>query len=231
MGRSSNRPPLDRLTKALGYAFNDPVLLERALTHRSAASENNERLEFLGDAALEYVISTELFHRYPRCKEGDLSRLRATLVRGETLAEIAKRLQLGEYLKLGPGELKSGGFRRTSILADALEAIFGAISLDGGFEAVRSVILHLYEPSFASLPDLEQLKDPKTRLQEVLQSRRLPLPSYRILREEGDRHARTYVVACEVALLPEEVEGRGSSRRKAEQAAAETILERLKCNE
>jgi len=228
---SSNRPPLKRLEKALGYTFGDPALLERALTHRSAAAENYERLEFLGDAVLEYVISSELFHRYPLCKEGDLSRLRATLVKGETLAEIAQRLELGEYLRLGAGELKSGGFRRTSILADALEAIFGAISLEGGFEVVRSVILRLYEPCFASLPGLEQLKDPKTRLQEFLQSRKLPLPNYRIVREEGDRHARTYVVECDVALLPERVEGRGSSRRKAEQEAAGTILEMLNRDE
>ncbi len=231
MARSSNKPPLERLEKDLGHSFSDSTLLERALTHRSAAAENYERLEFLGDAVLEYVISRELFHRYPRCKEGDLSRLRATLVRGETLAGIAQRLQLGDYLRLGPGELKSGGFRRTSILADALEAIFGAISLEGGFEAARSVILRLYEPVFAALPGLEELKDPKTRLQEVLQSRKLPLPSYRIVREEGDRHARIYVVECEVALLPDRIEGRGSSRRKAEQAAAETVLGMLKRDE
>ncbi len=231
MALSSNNSLLARLSKALGYVFRDPVLLETALTHRSAASENYERLEFLGDAVLEYVISHELFHRYPRCKEGDLSRLRASLVKGETLAEMAQHLAVGDYLKLGPGELKSGGFRRTSILADSMEAIFGAISLDGGFEAARSVILRLYQPCFDSLPELDKLKDPKTRLQEFLQSRKMPLPSYQIVGEEGSKHARVYVVQCEIPALPNRVEGKGSSRRKAEQAAAEEAFRILIENE
>ncbi len=231
MALSLNKPSLLRLSKALGYVFRDPVLLETALTHRSAASENYERLEFLGDAVLEYVISHELFHRYPHCKEGDLSRLRASLVKGETLAEMAQYLAVGDYLKLGPGELKSGGFRRTSILADSMEAIFGAISLDGGFEAARSVILRLYQPCFDSLPELDKLKDPKTRLQEFLQSRKMPLPSYQIVGEEGSKHARVYVVQCEISALPNRVEGKGSSRRKAEQAAAEEAFRILIENE
>jgi len=232
LAQSSNNPSLDRLSRALGYVFRDPALLETALTHRSAASDNYERLEFLGDAVLEYVISHELFHRYPHCKEGDLSRLRSSLVKGETLAKIAQQLAVGEYLKLGVGELKSGGFRRTSILADAVEAIFGAISLDGGFEAARMVILRLYQPCFDALPELDQLKDPKTRLQEFLQSRKMPLPSYQIVREEGSKHARTYVVQCEISALPQRrIEGKGSSRRKAEQAAAEDAFRILTENE
>ncbi len=227
MAPSSSNPPLERLGSTLDYAFHDPRLLETALTHRSVASDNYERLEFLGDAVLEHVISHELFHRYPHCKEGDLSRLRSSLVKGETLAEIAQQLAVGDCLKLGPGELKSGGFRRTSILADAIEAIFGAISLDGGFDAARVVILRLYRPCFDSLPELDQLKDPKTRLQEFLQSRKMPLPSYQIVREEGSKHARIYVVQCEIPVLPDQIEGKGSSRRKAEQAAAEEAFRML----
>ncbi len=231
MARSSNNASREHLGRTLGYAFRNPRLLETALTHRSAASDNYERLEFLGDAVLEHVISHELFHRYPHCKEGDLSRLRSSLVKGETLAEIAQQLSLGDHLKLGPGELKSGGFRRTSILADALEAIFGAISLDGGLETARNVILRLYQPWLGSLPDLDQLKDPKTRLQEFLQSRRMPLPNYRITGEEGDKHARIYVVQCEIPVLPVQIEGKGSSRRKAEQVAAGKALRLLKGHE
>ncbi len=220
-----------RLCKALGYLFQDPQLLQRALTHRSAANENYERLEFLGDAVLEYIISNELFHRYRHCKEGDLSRLRSTLVNGETLAGIAQQLSVGECLRLGPGELKSGGFRRTSILADAMEAIIGAISLDGGMEAARKVVLRLYQPRFAALPELDQLKDPKTRLQEFLQSRRMPLPTYHMVREEGDKHTRIHVVECEVEPLPQPVEGKGSSRRKAEQDAAAKAFRMLSSDE
>ena len=232
MARSSNNVSLEPLGSALGYAFRNPRLLQAALTHRSATGDNYERLEFLGDAVLEYVISHELFHRYPHCKEGDLSRLRSSLVKGETLAEIAQQqLSLGDHLKLGPGELKSGGFRRTSILADALEAIFGAISLDSGPEAARNVILRLYQPWFGSLPDLDQLKDPKTRLQEFLQSRKMPLPTYRITGEEGNEHARIYIVQCEIPALPDQVEGKGSSRRKAEQMAAKEAFRRLMENE
>jgi len=218
---------VNRLYKELGYEFRDPGLLDTALTHRSFAKENYERLEFLGDAVLEYVISHELYHRYPLCNEGDLSRLRSSLVKGETLAEIAQRVAVGECLKLGPGELKSGGFRRTSILADAMEAIFGAISLDRGFEAARTVIMRLYQPCFAALPELDQLKDPKTRLQEFLQSRKMPLPTYQIVREEGSKHSRIYVVQCEIPALPDLVEGKGSSRRKAEQAAAGEAFRKL----
>ncbi len=220
MALSSNSSDLQRLCRALGYEFRDRRLLEMALTHRSAAGENYERLEFLGDAVLDHVISHELYHLYPRSNEGELSRLRSTLVNREMLAGIAQRVAIGEHLKLGQGELKSGGFRRSSILADALEAVFGAISLDSGFPRAREVILRLYRPCFEELPELDQLKDPKTRLQEFLQARRLPLPSYSIIREEGSKHARIYVVKCESPALPERVEGRGSSRRKAEQAAA-----------
>ncbi len=227
LARSSNRPDLQRLCAALQYRFVDRTLLETALTHRSAAGENYERLEFLGDAVLDYVISHELFQRYPRCNEGELSRLRSSLVNRDMLAEIAQRIAIGDYLRLGPGELKSGGFRRSSILADALEAIFGAISLDSGFDAARTVILRLYQPRFEALPGLDQLKDPKTRLQELLQARRMPLPSYAILREEGSKHARIYVVECSIPDLQRRVEGRGSSRRKAEQAAAEEALRLL----
>jgi ribonuclease-3 len=208
----------------LGYAPHDLALFRAALTHRSAAGPNNERLEFLGDAVLNLVIAHRLYASFPQAAEGDLSRLRARLVSREPLAEIALALGLGETLRLGSGELKSGGFRRQSILADALEAVCGAIFLDGGLAAVEPVIGRLFAARVAALPEPEALKDAKTRLQEYLQSRSLTLPRYSVLGIEGEDHAQTFRVSCEVPGLALRVEGGGSSRRRAEQQAAGRML-------
>lgn len=206
------------------YRFSDPDLLEKALTHRSVGKRNYERLEFLGDAVLDLVVSERLFSLYPKAPEGDLSRMRARLVRRDSLKEVATHLGLGEHIRLGSGELKSGGKRRASILADALEALIGAVYLDGGFEACRKVILILFEPSIAALPDVERLKDAKTRLQEFLQGRGRPLPRYTIIEERGADHAKEFTVCCSLADGDESAEARGSSLRKAEQSAARELL-------
>lgn len=211
----------------LSYVFRNADLKREALTHRSAGSRNYERLEFLGDSVLSLVISNELFHRQPKATEGELSRLRASLVNGEKLAEIAQQYGVGDHIILGPGELKSGGYRRASILADVVEALLGAIYLDGGFDTCRDAILEIYADSLANLPDPEALKDPKTRLQEFLQSRKYRLPEYSILEETGKAHNRHYKVKCKVSDLDMDSFGEGSSRRKAEQAAAESILNRI----
>jgi len=209
------------------YTFGDPALLQEALTHRSRGRLNYERLEFLGDSVLNFVVASRLFELRPRASEGELSRLRSRVVRGDTLASLAVSLKLGDYLIMGEGELKSGGFKRQSILADALEALFGAIYLDGGFEACRGVIRHICDPVMEALPDAETLKDPKTRLQEWLQGRGRPLPEYTLLREEGAEHAKRFVVSCSLPDSGREVEAQGSSRRKAEQSAARRILREL----
>ncbi|HQU16533.1 MAG: ribonuclease III [Chromatiales bacterium 21-64-14] len=219
--------PVDRLESALGYRFDDPEYLAWALTHRSAGSRNNERLEFLGDAILSFVIAAELYERFAQADEGELSRLRAALVKRESLAILARNLNLGDFLALGGGELKSGGFRRESILADAMEAVFGAVYLDGGWETCRDLILRMYRERLEELPQEGVRKDPKTRLQEHLQSRRLPLPDYQVTGVSGEDHAQTFTVACGVAELGLLVEGVGRSRRKAEQAAASVALSRL----
>lgn len=211
----------------LGYAFRQSDLLQQALTHRSAAPANNERLEFLGDSLLNMIIAEILYERFPRAPEGDLSRLRARLVNGQTLGNIGMEIELGSYLQLGSGELKSGGRRRKSILADAVEAVIGAVYLDGGFAACREMVRGWYTSRLDSLPPVEQLKDAKTRLQEYLQGRSLPLPQYELLSAEGADHAKTFVVACRIADLDIVCEGEGASRRKAEQAAARTALDRL----
>jgi ribonuclease-3 len=208
----------------LGYEPRDLALFRAALTHRSATGPNNERLEFLGDAVLNLLIAHHLYAALPRAAEGDLSRLRARVVSREPLAEVARGLGLGEVLQLGSGELKSGGFRRQSILADALEGLCGAIYLDGGLAAVERVITRLFADRIAALPEPEALKDAKTRLQEYLQSRSLRLPRYAVLGVEGEDHAQTFQVSCEVPELNVRVEGRGSSRRRAEQEAAERML-------
>jgi ribonuclease III len=218
-----------KLCRALDYTFNDERLLQQALTHRSAARENNERLEFLGDSILSFVISTELYCRFEQIDEGALSRLRASLVKGDTLAVLARELELGDYLQLGPGELKSGGFRRGSILADALEAIFGAIFLDSDVVTVKRVILALYHERLQNVDPATALKDPKTRLQEFLQSRSLPLPEYEVTDVQGKAHEQRFTVTCTVPTLSESVIAQGSSRRKAEQAAAQQALQRLGC--
>ena len=218
---------VERLSAALGYAFRDPALLQQALTHRSQGARNNERLEFLGDGLLNFIVGAALYERRPRDEEGALSRLRASLVREESLARIARSLELGKLLNLGESESKSGGARRDSILADALEAIIGAIFLDGGFEPARASCLKLFEPMLADLPDPETLKDPKTRLQEWLQSRGRPLPRYEVLAESGPPHRREFRVCCALTDIEKFTEAAGSSRRSAEQQAAEMMLETL----
>jgi ribonuclease-3 len=220
--------PARWLSERLGYAPRDPALFRAALTHRSASGPNNERLEFLGDAVLNLVVARHLYGCFPDAAEGDLSRLRSRVVSREPLAEVAASLDVGDILQLGTGELKSGGFRRQSILADALEAVFGAIYLDGGFEAAAGVIVQLLSARIAALPEPEALKDPKTRLQEYLQSRSLTVPHYAVLGVEGEDHAQTFEVSCEVPALALIVRGRGSSRRRAEQQAAERMLTKIK---
>ena len=215
---------IETLTDKLQYKFHDIDLLGEALTHRSFAANNNERLEFLGDGILNFVIADELFKRYPDVQEGDLSRLRANLVNKESLAEIANHLDLGEFIKLGSGELKSGGFRRPSILADAVESILGAVYVDGGFERSRELIVRLYASRLSSPTDLQSLKDPKTRLQELLQSRRISLPGYQVVSIKGQAHAQVFHVRCTIESLDIRVDGDGRSRRKAEQVAAEKAI-------
>jgi ribonuclease-3 len=216
----------DRLQQHLGYTFADATLLVQALTHRSAGSRNNERLEFLGDAVLGSVIAGELFRRFPEASEGRLSRLRASLVRRESLADIARHLELGHYLELGAGERKSGGHRRDSIMSDALEAIFGAIYLDSDFDTCRRCIVGLFGGRLDGLSGTVVLKDPKTRLQEFLQARHLPLPEYDVIAVSGEAHAQRFRVQCRVADRAP-VAGEGGSRRQAEQDAAARVLERL----
>ena len=216
--------PLAWVRAQLGYEPRDPALFRAALTHRSAPGPNNERLEFLGDAVLNLVVAHHLYTAFPDATEGDLSRLRARVVSGEPLAEVAAALRLGEELQLGSGELKTGGFRRHSILADALEAVCGALYLDGGLAVAEGVIARLFQPRIAALPAPDELKDAKTRLQEYLQSRGLMLARYTVERVEGEAHAQTFHVSCVVPALRLAAEGQGSSRRRAEQEAAERIL-------
>lgn len=219
--------PASWVQERLDYRPRDAELFRAALTHRSAARANNERLEFLGDAVLNLVIAHQLYATFPLLAEGDLSRLRARLVSREPLAEVAAALGVGATLQLGSGELKSGGFRRQSILADALEALLGAIFLDGGLDAVQPVIVRLFAARIANLPAPEELKDAKTRLQEQLQARALPLPRYTLLSVAGEHHEQTFRVSCEVPQLQLRVEGDGSSRRRAEQEAAGRMLAQL----
>lgn len=215
---------LARLERQLGYTFKDQELMLLALTHRSFAGRNNERLEFLGDAILNFVAGEVLFERFPQAREGQLSRLRARLVKGETLAVLARGFDLGEYLRLGSGELKSGGFRRESILADALEALIGAIYLDAGMEAARDRVLAWLSNELDSLTLVDTNKDPKTRLQEFLQSRGAELPRYEVVDIQGEPHCRTFFVQCEIALLSDKTQGHGASWRIAEQVAAAAAL-------
>ena len=219
--------PLAWVRAELDHEPRDPALFRAALTHRSVPGPNNERLEFLGDAVLNLLVAHHLYAAFPEASEGDLSRLRARVVSGEPLAEIAKSLKLGEALQLGSGELKTGGFRRQSILADAFEAVCGALYLDGGLPAAERLIERLFQPRIAALPAPHELKDAKTRLQEHLQSRGLALPRYRVERVEGEAHAQTFHVLCEVPGQGHSAHGSGSSRRRAEQEAAERILEQL----
>lgn len=210
--------------RRLGHEPRDISLFAAALTHRSAAGPNNERLEFLGDAVLNLLVAEHLFRTFPQATEGDLSRLRARVVSSEPLAEIAMELGMGEELQLGSGELKTGGFRRQSILSDAFEAVCGALFLDAGLDVTRQVLAPLIEPRIASLPEPSALKDAKTRLQEYLQSQGIALPRYEVERTEGEAHAQTFWVSCEVPSLQLRTIGSGSSRRRAEQEAAERVL-------
>lgn len=210
----------------LPYHFRDPSLAALALTHRSAGKPNNERMEFLGDALLGAIVAEMLYETHPKAAEGDMSRLRAQLVNGQALAAVARELELGDRLKLGSGELKSGGFRRDSILADAFEALIAAVYLDGGFDACRTVVRTLFNDRVAALPRAS--KDAKTRLQEWLQAQGWPLPQYELVATEGEEHARIFEVNCVIVEpVPVSAAGRGSSRRLAEQDAAEVVLGRL----
>ena len=219
--------PIRWVRERLGYEVRDVALFNAALTHRSAARAHNERLEFLGDAVLNLSMAEHLFRANPQADEGDLSRLRAWLVSSPPLAETAARIGLGEVLRLGSGELKTGGFRRESILADALEAVFGAVYLDGGLAQAQRVIFALFAERMAHMPDTDALKDSKTRLQEHLQARALPLPGYEVVRTEGEIHAQTFWVRCEVSTLGIAATGQGLSRRRAEQEAAAMVLSEI----
>jgi len=215
---------LARLTKKLGYEFNDAALLVQALTHRSAKGEHNERLEFLGDSILGFVIAEALYDKFPKHDEGDLTRMRSSLVKGVTLAEVARDFDLGECLILGPGELKSGGHRRESILEDAIEAIIGAVYLDSTIERCKALILNWFEKRLAVIKPGNEQKDPKTRLQEFLQGRKIPLPTYEVIDTTGQSHNQEFTVRCQTSVINEIVVAKGTSRRKAEQEAAQQIL-------
>jgi len=217
------------LCRRIGYAFKDPHLLILALTHRSVSgSQNNERLEFLGDSILNFLIAEALYEKFEHAKEGKLSRLRAKLVKEETLARLARKFELGDCLVLGSGELKSGGFRRDSILSDALEAIIGAIYHDGGMDICKNVVLVWFDSFLENISMDDHQKDPKTRLQELLQSKREALPVYQVESVEGEAHNQIFVVSCRVEGLSTVAVGKGGSRRQAEQLAAEKILAELK---
>jgi len=218
---------LDALRERLQYTFRNPDLLEEALTHRSVSDRNNERLEFLGDGILNFVIAAELFNRHVGESEGALSRLRASLVNRETLAEIARGLDLGSFLRLGSGELKSGGRRRDSILSDGVESILGAVYQDSGYEPCRALILRLFEVRLSTLPSSNDLKDPKTRLQEHLQSTRLPLPHYHVTAVSGKAHEQSFLVECSVDGLEIVTHGEAGNRRRAEQVAASAMLDAI----
>lgn len=217
---------LKQLCRKLGYSFNNISLLKRALTHRSAGKDNNERLEFLGDSVLGFVITEALYEKYSEDDEGKLSRYRSLLVKGDTLAKIARQFNIGDYLYLGGGELKSGGFRRASILADSVEAIIGAIVLDSDINTAKVCVLNWYNERISNV-DQSILKDPKTRLQEYLQSKKHALPIYQITSIEGKEHNQLFHVECKVSELDITVKAKGSSRRNAEQQAAEFVLEQL----
>ncbi len=217
----------ERLQRDIGYRFSESRLLAQALTHRSYGAPHNERLEFLGDSVLNCVVAVELFERFGALPEGDLSRLRAHLVRQQALHGLAQALGLGGHLQLGEGELKSGGFARPSILADAFEALVGAIFLDGGFSAARKAVRRLYEPLLAGLDPQALGKDPKTLLQELLQSRKIALPQYSVLATRGAAHEQQFEVECLIPQLSVRTTGSGSSRRTAEQEAAMRAFEQI----
>ena len=215
------------MTESFGHAFQNPELLRQALRHRSAGSAHNERMEFLGDALLNLIVAEMLHTHWPKADEGALTRARASMVRESSLAAIARGMSLGERIELGPGEMKSGGHRRYSILADALEAIVAAIHLDAGFETCRERVLPWFEPMLAELPIGKVEKDPKTRLQEWLQARQLARPEYTLIDSTGEEHSRVFSVRCSIFDPPGAQEASGSSLRIAEQAAAELVLGQL----
>lgn len=221
------KPQLRQLEQVFGYEFQNKERFQRALTHRSAAADHNERLEFLGDSVLGIIISEALFERFPKVDEGDLSRMRATLVCGRSLAKLAQRFEVGQYLNLGPGELKSGGFRRESILADAMEALLGAMYLESDLATCRAVVLGWYAEQLDTIQPGAGHKDPKTRLQEYLQGRQAQLPQYEVVATQGKAHNQKFTVACTVDGLSQPVRGTGTSRRKAEQKAAADALTQL----
>lgn len=217
----------NQLLQNLNYQFENPKLLKIALTHRSKGGEHNERLEFLGDAVVNFVIAEILFQQFPSATEGELSRWRASLVNRDTLAELAKEFNLGNFLFLGPGEVRSGGSERQSILSCAMEAIIGAVYMDQGFNVARAKIVEWYEPLLQSLSSAASHKDPKTLLQEYLQGRRLPLPVYSVEVIEGEAHQQIFTVSCQVEGIEDHTYGKGTSRRRAEQDAAQAMLEKL----
>lgn len=216
-----------QLIQKLGYQFVDLSLVDLALSHRSVGAKNNERLEFLGDSIVNFLMAEALFHKFPECREGELSRMRAQLVKGDTLAEIAKEFSIGDYLNLGPGELKSGGHRRESILADAVEALIGAIYMDGGMAACNKIVPHWFKSRLDLISPRNSNKDAKTRLQEWLQARKMPLPQYLLVNTSGSDHQQQFTIECEIHHLQQRFTGDGSSRRVAERAAAEEALTAL----
>jgi ribonuclease-3 len=223
----SIKPNLKLLQKNIQYQFEDITLLKQALTHRSAHHKHNERLEFLGDAILGSVIATALYLKFPKADEGKLSRLRAFLVKEKALSELANELDFSQFLTLGSGELKSGGFRRDSILSDTFEAVIGAVLLDSNYEIAQQYILTLYKNKLANLSLEKAQKDPKTRLQEWLQARNHQIPIYEVVRSTGKDHAKKYWVSCVIGYQQIEVEGLGESRRKAEQDAATKAIDKI----
>lgn len=212
------------LQETLHYEFQDAELFQQALTHRSATNRNNERLEFLGDAVLGFVISEVVYNARPESPEGDLSKLRSSLVKDESLAQLALELGLGEFLILGSGERKTGGHRRESILADAVEAIFGAVFLDCGFTAARDIVLRVFDARIRDLPNVKDLRDPKTRLQEWLQARKMALPNYELIEVSGQDHKKRFLVTCSVPETSQATEGESTTLRKAEQKAARKMM-------
>lgn len=222
--KETKKQAIAKLSKKIGYDFNDPSLLIQALTHRSAKGQHNERLEFLGDSILGFVIAEALFEQFPKHDEGDLTRMRSSLVKGVTLAELGRDFNLGEHLILGPGELKSGGHRRESILEDAIEAIIGAVYLDSDITCCKTLILSWFNQRLSEIKPGHEQKDPKTRLQEYLQGRKISLPIYDVIDTSGQSHNQQFIVRCLTEVLDKEVIAKGTSRRKAEQAAAQQVL-------
>ena len=224
---SSDSFAIDNLRSRIGYQFKNAAVLTQALTHRSFSSNNNERLEFLGDSVLNFIIAHQLYNRFNKLPEGDLSRLRAALVKESTLSEIASGLNIGELLKLGEGELKSAGWKRPSILADALEALVGAVYLDGGFSAAETLVLKLFEQKLANIDPKIIDKDAKSQLQEYLQGKKIELPEYGVVSIDGEAHAQTFKIECVIQKLHISTVGEGTSRRIAEQQAAQLALETI----